>query len=236
MTFDIHGRGDFIFMHCAICSLDCVGDWLLTLLCFLHVDLYLSYFDDWVDPDSILSVIYVLHIEVGEAIRNGRSYWSLLDNGTFFFKEVYVPPTTPELYWHLEPLPLPELDDPDWPLPDMDTSESYRTKIACEFRQVMKATMGSKFGRVHWFIPIHVFVDLFAVGSSYVPKTATLYIFAQPCTNLLSSLMDPGWNEKIEIGNAYIIKCTVSTPSMSFRYHVGRQTLYANVQLLSHVS
>jgi hypothetical protein len=45
--------------------------------------------------------------EVGETIRNGRSYQSLLDNGTFFFKEVYVPPTTTPLYGHLEPLPLP---------------------------------------------------------------------------------------------------------------------------------
>jgi hypothetical protein len=57
-----------------------------------------------------------------------------LDNGTFFLKEIYVLPTTPELYGHLEPLPLPELDDPDWPLPDMDTSESYRTKMACDFQ------------------------------------------------------------------------------------------------------
>jgi hypothetical protein len=152
VTFDIHGMGDFIFMHCAICSLDCAGDWLLTLLCFLHADLYLPYFDDWVDPDSILSVIYVLHFEVGKAIQNGRSYQSLLDNGTFFLKEVYAPPTTLELYGHLEPLPLPELDDPNWLLPDMDTSESYRTKMACDFRQVMKATMERKFGQVHWFI------------------------------------------------------------------------------------
>jgi hypothetical protein len=41
-----------------------------------------------------------------------------------------------------------------------------------------------------------------------VCKTAMLYIFAQQCANLFNSLMDPRWNEKIEIGNAYIIKCT----------------------------
>ena len=125
---------------------------------------------------------------------------------------------------------MPELDDLDWSLPDMDTNESYRIKMACDFWQVMKATTGSKFGQVHWFIPIHVFVDFFAAGSNYVRKMAMLYIFAQPCPNLLSNLMDLGWNEKIEIGNAYIMKCIVSTPSMSFRYHVGRQTLYANLQ------
>lgn len=179
--------------------------------------LYLSYFDNWVHPESILSVVYVLHAEIGESTRNGRSHRSLLENGTFYLRAVYVPPTLPELYGTLEPLPLPDLLDPDWPLPDMHTSEAYRTKFGCDFRQVMKASTGSKFGRIQWFLPIHVFVDLFAVASAYVRKTPTLYVINQPCVKLLSSLMDPGWNEKIVIGED-IVKCLVSTPSISFRY------------------
>jgi hypothetical protein len=188
--------------------------------------LYLSYFDNWVHPESILSVIYVLHVEIGEAIRNGRSHRSLLENGTFFLRAVYVPPALPDLYGTLETLPLPDLDDPGWPLPDMHTSEAYRSKLACDFCQVMKASTGSKFGRIQWFLPSHVFADFFAVASRYVRKTPTLYIINQPCVKLLSSLMDPEWNEKIQIGED-IVKCLVSTPSICFRYLWHQATVYA---------
>lgn len=185
--------------------------------------LYLSYFDNWVHPESILSVIYVLHVEIGESTRSGRSHRSLLENGTFFLRAVYVPPTLPELYGSVEPLPLPDLDDPSWPLPDMHTNEAYRSKFACDYRQVMKASTGSKFGYIQWFLPVHVFVDFFVVALRYVRKTPTLYVVNRPCVQLLSSLMDPGWDEKIEIGED-IVKCVVSTPSICFRY-LGQHTL-----------
>ena len=54
--------------------------------------LYQSYFEDWVDPDSILGVIMVVHSDVGEATRNGRSYKELLDKTIFFSNLVYVLP------------------------------------------------------------------------------------------------------------------------------------------------
>ena len=37
--------------------------------------MYQSFFEDWVEPNSILGVIVVVHSNVGEASRNGRVEW-----------------------------------------------------------------------------------------------------------------------------------------------------------------
>ena len=100
--------------------------------------LYLSYWEDWVPLTSILDVIFVMHHEVGEATRNGRAYKDLLEDGTFYLRAVYVPRSGNELYGSLEMLPLPELTDPEWPLPDMHTSEFFRRKLAVDIAAAIK--------------------------------------------------------------------------------------------------
>jgi hypothetical protein len=32
-------------------------------------DLYPSVYKDWIDPESIIGVVYVMHAEIGEACR-----------------------------------------------------------------------------------------------------------------------------------------------------------------------
>ena len=186
--------------------------------------LYASYWDDWVSPSSVLDVILVLHHEIGEAGRNGRSYKQLLDNGTFFLKAVYVPRSGEELYGSLEPLPLPKLTDPAWPVPDMHTSEAFRLKLAMDVAAAMKVGTGCKVARVQWFMPIHVRADVFGVAND-IRRTRAMYIFSEPSETLLASLMDPGWDEKCQAGRD-IIKTVVSRGSIKFRFHVARQTLY----------
>ncbi|KAG0572341.1 hypothetical protein KC19_VG086700 [Ceratodon purpureus] len=39
--------------------------------------------------------------------------------------------------------------------------------------------------------------------------------------------MDPGWQTKVVFGKD-IVRCTISLPSVTFRYHVGRLVLYSN--------
>jgi len=104
------------------------------VLFLLETVLYQSFFEDRVEPDSILGVIVVVHSDVGEATRNGCSYNDLLENGIFFSNIVYVPPTPGDLYGTTEPLPLPTFDDPNWPLPDMHTSEAFRAKFRADFQ------------------------------------------------------------------------------------------------------
>lgn len=71
-------------------------------------------------------------------------------------------------------------------------------------------------------------VDLFAVAKN-VRRTATMYIFKSPSDEVLSSLMDAGWDEKFQAGQD-VLKSVVSRGSMVFRYHLARQVLYLNFQ------
>lgn len=190
--------------------------------------LYDSYREDWIPPTSVLDVILVLHHEVGEATRNGRGHKELLENGTFYLRAMYVPRAGTNLYGHLEALPLPALTDPDWPILDMHTSEAFRRKMASDIAAAMKGSTGSSAAHCHWFMPIHVMVDLFACADES-RRTRTMYVFSNPSPALLCSLMDRGWDEKYEKGED-ILKCVVSPSSLAFRYHVGRQTLYVNFQ------
>lgn len=194
--------------------------------------LYASYWEDWVPPTSILDVILVLHHEVGEATRNGRGYKDLRADGTFYLRAVYVPRSGNQLYGTLEALPLPELTDSEWPLPDMHTSEFFRRKLAVDIAAAMKGSTGSRAVHVHWFMPVHVMVDLFACADS-VRKTRSMYIFNNPSEELLSSLMSLGWDVKYEKGRD-VLKCVVSHDSIKFRYHLGRQMLYVNYQYLRY--
>ena len=113
----------------------------------------------------MLDVILVLHHVVGEATCSGRDYKDLLDHGIFYLRAVYVPPSGSELYGSLEPLLLPELTDPDWPIPDMFTLEAFRRKMADDIAAAMKGSTGSFMAHVQWFMPIHVMVDLFTCAA-----------------------------------------------------------------------
>jgi hypothetical protein len=194
--------------------------------------LYLSYWDDWVLPTSVLDVILVVHHEIGEAGCNVRSHRQFLENGTFFLRAVYIPQAGMELYGSLEALPLPDLTDISWPVPDMHTSEAFHLKLAMDIAAAMKGGTGSKDVHVKWYIPTHVMVDLFVVAND-VRRTSAMYIFNHPFEELLASLMDPGWDEKFQAGQD-IIKCCVSRNSIRFRYHVARQVLYVNFSYIRY--
>lgn len=195
---------------------------------------YTSYWEDWVSPECVLDVILVLHHEIGEALRNGRTHKQLLENGTFYLRGVYVPACGLDLYSKIEALPLPQLKDQDWPIPDMNTSESFRLKMAIDIAGAMKGGTGSKAAHVQWFMPIHVMVDLFAKADT-MRRTATMYVFKDPSSELFASLMDCGWDEKWQRGQD-IIKCIVSRDNMVFRYHVARQMLYATFSYVRYRS
>jgi hypothetical protein len=127
---------------------------------------YASYFEDWVDPLSLLGIIVVLHTEIGEAQRNGRAHSGLLENGIFFFviTPMFLPPHNNYMVtWSLE---LPSFDDHAWPLPDMHCSEAFRAKFYSDFKGVTKARTGSSMGHLQWFLPMHVMVDLFHVAQN----------------------------------------------------------------------
>lgn len=51
----------------------------------------------------------------------------------------------------------------------------------------MKATIGSKFAHIQWFVLVHVDVDLFDVGYPIVHFTPILYVFNDPSQALLEA-------------------------------------------------
>lgn len=188
--------------------------------------MYPSGYEDWIDPKSILGVIVVLHAEIGEAIRGSRSYKELLDDSVFFYNAAFKPADLPATYGQLIPIPLPPFHSSEWPLPDMATSEAFRAKFWRDFQESMKPSTGSKITRLSWFVPIGVFIDLFAIAEENMHKTPTMFVFKQASKELCASLMDSGWDSKTTDGPDFI-RVGDDHASLSFRYHIGRSTLYA---------
>lgn len=189
----------------------------------------MSEFKDWVHPESIIGVIVVLHADIGERTRGLRSHAELLkDNVFFFYNATYVPKSESTSFGHLVPIPLPGFDSAGWPLLDMFTTEAFRAKFRTDIQSSMRPTTGSKQTHLSWFLPIHVFVDLFAIASLEMQRTPTMFVFRRPVRQeLTDSLMDRGWSTKISIGDDHI-KCTIDCASVVFRYHIGRSILYMN--------
>jgi hypothetical protein len=144
----------------------------------------------------------------------------LLEDGIYYYNATYYPSTVPGEYGRLQSIPLPSFDDPQWPLPDIWTTESFCAKFRRDFLAEMKPNTGSRVTHQQWFLPIGCFVDLFASADS-IHKTATFFVFKNLSNALLNSLMDEGWNEKVTIGED-AVRCTVDKKSLVFTYHVGR--------------
>lgn len=91
----------------------------------MSADLYPSKWEDWQDPAAISDVLVVLYAEIGELSQGQRPHKELAEFGIFFYNALYTPPTKAGKFGKLTPLPLPALDDPTWPIPDMHTSEAF---------------------------------------------------------------------------------------------------------------
>jgi hypothetical protein len=193
----------------------------------LYTDLYPSTHRDWINPRSVLQPICVTHADVGEASKGTRNHKELLENSVFFYNAWYHPDRDGG-YGRVVPIPLPDFNDPAWPLPDMATSESFRAKMREDFISSMKPTTGSRATHISWFMPISVMVDLFACAPN-IHRTRTLFVFKQINQGLFDSLMDRGWDEK-SVQAVDTVKCVVDPRSMVFKYHIGRSMLYASFQ------
>ncbi|KAG0596720.1 hypothetical protein M758_UG279200 [Ceratodon purpureus] len=167
-----------------------------------------------------------MHAEVGEAIHVGRSLRELLKESIYFDSHTYYPAEPPLLFGDLVPAPLPPFSDPSWQLSDMASSEAFRAKLFQDFRKCMKSSSGSRSTHIQWFMPIGIFIDLFAVADN-IHRTPTLFVIKNLTDTAFASLMDDGWDCTI-VAAEDEIKCSVARPSVVFRYHAGRQTLYTN--------
>lgn len=191
-------------------------------------DLYLSEYEDWVDPKSVINIIMVVHADIGEMYRGGRTHKEMLDDSLFFYNARYYPRTGRQQFGCVEQIPLPNFDDPMWPLPDMLTTETFRAKLRSDFIASMKPNTGSRQTHLQWIMPITVMVDLFSCAQT-IHRSKTLFVFKAVTEELMSSLMDKGWNSKVTMGGD-VVRCTIDPATITFRYHIVRSTLYTNFQ------
>ena len=130
------------------------------------------------------------------------------------------------LYGELEEIALPRFSSPSWSLPDMMTSEVFRAKMRLDFRSALKFSTGSRRSHLQWFLPLHVFVDLFASAPTRT-RSPTLYTICDIDNVVFGDLMGARWDQKT-MDCIDVIRYTVNHPSVWFRFHIARQTLYAN--------
>lgn len=169
----------------------------------------------------------MIHADIGELTRGDRTHKDLLEDSVFFYNHQYIPTRSSSSYGKIKPIPLPKFDSPEWPLPDMSTTESFRAKFRLDFQNAMRPGTSSKLTHLSWFLPIGVFVDIFHVAENRIQKTKVMWIIKDVDDDLCASMMDKGWDLKITKA-ADVIKTVVHQQSLRFRYHIGRSTLYAN--------
>jgi hypothetical protein len=110
-----------------------------------------------------------MHAEVGEAIHLGRLHREFLKEGIYFYNYNYHPAKSPAIYGKLVPILLLELSYLSWPLPNMQSSDSFKAKLFYDFRRCMKASIAIV-NKIH--------------------RTPTLLIIKKLANNTFSNLMD----------------------------------------------
>jgi hypothetical protein len=96
----------------------------------------------------------------GEPQRGHYTHKQLLKMGVYYYSALYVPRSSPYLFGRLESIPLPTFEDPKWPVPDIATRESFRSKLHSDFLNSMRPNTSSKSTHIQWFMPCHAMVDL----------------------------------------------------------------------------
>ena len=155
------------------------------------IDLFPAFFDDWVDPASIVGLVVGMHTKVGTLIHHDRSARELHDASIFFYRWTYVSPSGLHLYGELEEIALPGFSSLSWSLPDMLSSETFQAKMQLDFRAALKPSTGSRRSHIQWFMPVHIFVNLFALAQTQI-RSPILYQVRDIEDHVFKDLMDTG--------------------------------------------
>jgi len=73
----------------------------------------------------------------------------LLQDSIFFYNAKYIPHGFgANDYGYTNPIPLPDFNDPTWPLPNMATMEAFRAQMREDFLHACKLGTSSKVTRI----------------------------------------------------------------------------------------
>lgn len=139
-----------------------------------------------------------------------------------YFAEYHVP-TKDGSHGHLQDLPIPAIRSLEWEVPDAATLSSFRYKIKDDILKAMTPGRISRRIKIQWFIPLHVFVDVFK--SMDLQRTKTMWLNRRLSSCELDNHIDEGWNIKETQHIGDIISCRVNPNSLSLSYQISRQSL-----------
>jgi len=168
----------------------------------LFAHLYLSKYEDWIDPRSITGVIYYMYSmprleKHNEVLGRPRNYWR--KDGFFLVMQLCIPGKTERELGKLGSIPLPDFFDPGGHWWTLNPKPSYPIwvqvnpfKLVCImiFSFSMKPFTGSRIPQLQWFMPIHVLREFFS-GIYEVHKTPIFWVIRQPTNRVFSSF--DGW-------------------------------------------
>lgn len=150
----------------------------------------------------------------------GETGSALVSKGVFFYENTYVVPSG-RGWGKLEPLDVPSISSPHWPIPDNITLESFRRRLYMDVHTSLKCTYGSHRASLGWFMPLHVFAHIFSSIGAH--KTPTMWVCKDAVHMALDKFLHAGWNTKEVHHQGDNIRCSVIMDKIVARYHIGKQ-------------
>ena len=154
----------------------------------------------------------------------GNSSQYLLDHKIFFYKFMYIVPTSVNSYGSLELLPSPSLNSLEWPIPDEWSLQTLKMRIARDIHGSLKFGRVSRSMGLSWFVPIHIFTYIFKTTNSL--RCPSMFVSKNISEDFLNFNFERGWNEVGGVHKGDTFSCRVVIPSVTFHYLIARSTLY----------
>ena len=88
---------------------------------------------------------------------------------------------------------------------DAKTLTSFKEKIRKDMAMAMKFTFGSKWSRLSWFMPLHIFAQCFK--NIRMHRSSTMWTCKNVDANVLEDLLGKNWDLRIGQQNGDLFQC-----------------------------
>ena len=189
---------------------------------FLNADIFPSTCIEWQPLECFTGTFEAIHAEIGKLLYPTETGSDLTNRGVFFFSSTYIVPQRVGS-GALEPIPLPGMTSPDWPLPDPTTMESFQCRLVHDIQSSLKPTYGSHNTTVSLFMPLHMFIAIFKTATLH--RTPTMWISKDGTFDALNRFLKGDWTTKVGEHQGDIIKSSAIMSRARCRYQIGKQNL-----------
>ena len=191
-------------------------------------DIFPSDYEEWEPLESFIGKFDAVHENIGKLLHDGESSSSLRQRNMYWYNARYITPKRKALFGHLECIAAPQLDEIDCGMEDAKTLTSFKEKIRKDMAMAMKFTFGSKWSRLSWFMPLHIFAQCFKTVRMH--RSATMWTCKNVDANVLEDLLGKSWDLRTGQQNGDLFRCYACKESVVARYHIARQVFYLAFQ------